>query len=70
VRVLLISSNLEKLPDSGPPVVLARLGKDLTPEDIQRVSLLVREAGVGVCHSLVGRARFLLADSLAAGERR
>jgi radical SAM superfamily enzyme YgiQ (UPF0313 family) len=38
--------------DSGSPAVLARLGKDFTPEDIQRASLCAREAGLEVCHSL------------------
>jgi len=38
--------------DSGSAAVLAKLGKDFTPEDIQRASLLVREAGLEVCHSL------------------
>ncbi|NWF54580.1 MAG: radical SAM protein [Syntrophaceae bacterium] len=38
--------------DSGSPPVLARLGKNFTPEDIRRGSLYAREAGLEVCHSL------------------
>jgi radical SAM superfamily enzyme YgiQ (UPF0313 family) len=38
--------------DSGSPPVLARLGKNFTPEDIRRATLFAREAGLEVCHSL------------------
>ena len=38
--------------DSGSPLVLARLGKNFTPEDIRRATLYAREAGLEVCHSL------------------
>ena len=38
--------------DSGSPPVLARLGKNFTPEDIRRATLYAREAGLEVCHSL------------------
>jgi radical SAM superfamily enzyme YgiQ (UPF0313 family) len=38
--------------DSGSPAVLGKLGKDFTPEDIQRASRFAREAGLEVCHSL------------------
>jgi len=38
--------------DSGAPPVLARLGKNFTPEDIRRATLYAREAGLEVCHSL------------------
>jgi len=38
--------------DSSSPPVLARLGKNFSPEDIRRASLYAREAGLEVCHSL------------------
>ncbi len=38
--------------DSGSPPVLARLGKNFTPEEIRRATLYAREAGLEVCHSL------------------
>jgi radical SAM superfamily enzyme YgiQ (UPF0313 family) len=38
--------------DSGSPPVLARLGKNFTPEDIRRATLYARGAGLEVCHSL------------------
>jgi radical SAM superfamily enzyme YgiQ (UPF0313 family) len=38
--------------DSGSPAVLAILGKDFAPGDIQRASQFAREAGLEVCHSL------------------
>jgi len=38
--------------DSGSPAVLANLGKDFTPRDIERASLCAWEAGLEVCHSL------------------
>ena len=38
--------------DSGSPAVLGKLGKDFTPEDIQRASHFAHEAGLEVCHSL------------------
>jgi len=38
--------------DSGSPPVLARLGKNFTPEDIRRATLYAREVGLEVCHSL------------------
>jgi radical SAM superfamily enzyme YgiQ (UPF0313 family) len=38
--------------DSGSPPVLARLGKNFSPEDIRRATFFAREAGLEVCHSL------------------
>ncbi len=38
--------------DSGSPAVLANLGKDFTPRDIERASLCAGEAGLEVCHRL------------------
>jgi radical SAM superfamily enzyme YgiQ (UPF0313 family) len=38
--------------DSGAPQVLAKLGKNFTPQDIRRATRLAREAGLEVCHSL------------------
>jgi radical SAM superfamily enzyme YgiQ (UPF0313 family) len=38
--------------DSGSLVVLAKLGKNFTPEDIERASHRAREAGLEVCQSL------------------
>jgi len=38
--------------DSGSPRVLARLGKNFSPDDVRRASIFAREAGLEVCHSL------------------
>jgi radical SAM superfamily enzyme YgiQ (UPF0313 family) len=38
--------------DSGSLIVLAKLGKNFTPEDIERASHRAREAGLEVCQSL------------------
>jgi len=38
--------------DSGSPLVLAKLGKSFTPDEIRRASRFAREAGLEVCHSL------------------
>ncbi len=38
--------------DSGSPKVLARLGKNFTPDDIRRATRIAQEAGLEVCHSL------------------
>ncbi len=38
--------------DSGSPRVLAKLGKNFSPEDIRRANRLAMEAGLEVCHSL------------------
>ncbi len=38
--------------DSGSPRVLAKLGKNFSPEDIRRANRLAIEAGLEVCHSL------------------
>jgi radical SAM superfamily enzyme YgiQ (UPF0313 family) len=38
--------------DSGSPKVLARLGKNFTPDDIRHATRIAQEAGLEVCHSL------------------
>jgi len=38
--------------DSGSSPVLAKLGKNFTPDDIRRASRFAREAGLELCHSL------------------
>jgi radical SAM superfamily enzyme YgiQ (UPF0313 family) len=38
--------------DSGSPTVLAKLGKNFTPEEIERASRRAREADLEVCHGL------------------
>jgi len=38
--------------DSGSPRVLARLGKNFSPDDARQASRFAREAGLEVCHSL------------------
>jgi radical SAM superfamily enzyme YgiQ (UPF0313 family) len=38
--------------DSGSPRVLARLGKNFTPEDLRQATGWARDAGLEVCHSL------------------
>jgi radical SAM superfamily enzyme YgiQ (UPF0313 family) len=38
--------------DSGSPRVLARLGKNFSPDDVRQASRFAREAGLEVCHSL------------------
>jgi radical SAM superfamily enzyme YgiQ (UPF0313 family) len=38
--------------DSGSPRVLARLGKNFSPQDVRQASRFAREAGLEVCHSL------------------
>ncbi len=38
--------------DSGSPAVLARLGKEFTPDNLQQATGWARDAGLEVCHSL------------------
>jgi radical SAM superfamily enzyme YgiQ (UPF0313 family) len=38
--------------DSGSPRVLARLGKNFSPQDVRQASRFARETGLEVCHSL------------------
>ena len=38
--------------DSGSPGVLARLGKNFTPDDLRQATGWARDAGLEVCHSL------------------
>ena len=38
--------------DSGSPRVLARLGKNFTPDDLRQATGRARDAGLEVCHSL------------------
>ena len=59
--------------DSGSLIVLAKLGKNFTPEDIQRASRRAREAGLEVCHSLSlgapGETEETLQDTLGLMEK-
>jgi len=59
--------------DSGSASILAKLGKNFTPQEIEKASFIAQEAGLEVCHSLSlgapGETEETLLESFALMEK-